>query len=212
MARDLSAAWRSIRRSASLTDQDGPTYHFCSASCRDKLFKVLQEYITSINPVCGMRVERATAANFARHEGKGFYFCSPGCKGRIEAESRQFLGLAPLSRAATVKVSIQARLPSRPRYRARQGAWMKDSSPITSESRSAAAALLTDISFHNRFTGPIAGSLVSAALVESDSAPSPKHATPRGIYGRTTRGIRIYLATSLVCWRSTWRSRRPVRS
>ena len=36
---------------------------------------------------------------------------------------------------------------------------------------------------------------MSAALVVSVVLPSPKPAKPRGIYDRTTRGIRIYLAT-----------------
>ncbi len=39
------------------------------------------------------------------------------------------------------------------------------------------------------------GFLASAALVLTVLLPSPKPAQPRGIYERTTRGIRIYLAT-----------------
>ena len=58
-----------------------------------------------------------------------------------------------------------------------------------------AAALLTFISFHNLFAGTVIGFLVSAALVVSVVLPSPKPLQPRGIYDRTTRGIRIYLAT-----------------
>lgn len=58
-----------------------------------------------------------------------------------------------------------------------------------------AAALLTVISFHNLFAGTVIGFLVSAALVVSVVLPSPKPTKPRGIYDRTTRGIRIYLAT-----------------
>jgi MFS family permease len=58
-----------------------------------------------------------------------------------------------------------------------------------------AAALLTVMSFHNLFTGTVLGFLVSAILVVSVVLPS--HAIPerRSIYDRTTRGIRIYLAT-----------------
>lgn len=58
-----------------------------------------------------------------------------------------------------------------------------------------AAALLTVISFHNLFAGTVIGFVVSAALVVSVALPSPKPAKPRGIYQRTTRGIKIYLAT-----------------
>jgi H+ antiporter protein len=58
-----------------------------------------------------------------------------------------------------------------------------------------AAALLTFISFHNLFAGTVIGFLISAALVVSVVLPTPKPSQPRGIYDRTTRGIRIYLAT-----------------
>lgn len=58
-----------------------------------------------------------------------------------------------------------------------------------------AAALLTVMSFHNLFTGTVLGFLASALLVVS--VVLPPHAIPerRSIYDRTTRGIRIYLAT-----------------
>nr|WP_308238058.1 MFS transporter [Phenylobacterium sp. J367] len=59
-----------------------------------------------------------------------------------------------------------------------------------------AAALLGVISFHGLFGGTVIGFLASAALVVSVAVPQPKPA-PRtgGIYARTTRGTRIYLAT-----------------
>lgn len=58
-----------------------------------------------------------------------------------------------------------------------------------------AAALLAVISFHNLFAGTVIGFLISAALVVSVVLPSPMPSRPRSIYDRTTRGIRIYLAT-----------------
>jgi H+ antiporter protein len=58
-----------------------------------------------------------------------------------------------------------------------------------------AAALLALVSFHSLFAGTVIGFLVSAALVVSVLLPSPRPSAPRGIYDRTTRGIRIYLAT-----------------
>ncbi|TJU93180.1 MAG: MFS transporter, partial [Mesorhizobium sp.] len=58
-----------------------------------------------------------------------------------------------------------------------------------------AAALLSVISFHSLFAGTVIGFLASAALVVSVMLPSPKPSRPRGIYDRTTRGLRIYLAT-----------------
>ncbi|MBN9670846.1 MFS transporter [Roseibium aggregatum] len=58
-----------------------------------------------------------------------------------------------------------------------------------------AAALLTVVSFPVLFGGTVLGFLASSALVVSVTLPSPKPAVPRGIWDRTTRGIRIYLAT-----------------
>ena len=58
-----------------------------------------------------------------------------------------------------------------------------------------AAALLTVVSFHDLFAGTVIGFLFSAALVVTVALPSPRASAPRGIYERTTRGMRIYLAT-----------------
>ena len=58
-----------------------------------------------------------------------------------------------------------------------------------------AAALLVVVGFSQLFVGTVIGFLASALLVVSVALPSPLPAERRGIYDRTTRGIRIYLAT-----------------
>lgn len=59
-----------------------------------------------------------------------------------------------------------------------------------------AAILLTVVSFQALFLGTVAGFLASAALVVSVVLPRPPVRPDRdGLYDRTTRGIRIYLAT-----------------
>ncbi len=58
-----------------------------------------------------------------------------------------------------------------------------------------AAVLLTVIGFHDLFAGTVVGFLASALFVVSVALPSPKPGERRGIYDRTTRGLRIYLAT-----------------
>ena len=58
-----------------------------------------------------------------------------------------------------------------------------------------AAALLTVVSFPALFGGTVVGFVASAALVAGTVLPSPRSQAPRGIWDRTTRGIRIYLAT-----------------
>ena len=58
-----------------------------------------------------------------------------------------------------------------------------------------AGLLLVVVSYNSLFLGTVVGFAASAALVVSVLLPSPKPSEPRGIYDRTTRGIRIYLAT-----------------
>ena len=43
----------------------------------------------AVDPVCGMPVERGTAAAVAAHAGRSYFFCSPGCKARFEADPRR---------------------------------------------------------------------------------------------------------------------------
>ncbi|WP_335947710.1 MFS transporter [Salipiger bermudensis] len=58
-----------------------------------------------------------------------------------------------------------------------------------------AALLLVVMASGTLFVGTAIGFLASALLVVSVMLPSPKASEQRGIYDRTTRGIRIYLAT-----------------
>ena len=58
-----------------------------------------------------------------------------------------------------------------------------------------AAALLTVIGYHDLFAGTVVGFLASAALVVSVVLPTHPAPERRGIFDRTTRGLRIYLAT-----------------
>lgn len=58
-----------------------------------------------------------------------------------------------------------------------------------------AAVLLTVMSYNTLFLGTVVGFGASALLVLTVVLPSPKVTVPRGIYDRTTRGLRIYLAT-----------------
>ncbi|MDF0599410.1 MFS transporter [Psychromarinibacter sp. C21-152] len=58
-----------------------------------------------------------------------------------------------------------------------------------------AALLLALVSYNALFFGTVAGFAASAGLVLSVLLPGPGPSEPRGIYDRTTRGLRIYLAT-----------------
>ena len=41
--------------------------------------------------VCGMRVDPATAAGSAMHDGKTYYFCGKGCLQRFQADPKKYL-------------------------------------------------------------------------------------------------------------------------
>ncbi|MCT4555178.1 MAG: MFS transporter [Pelagimonas sp.] len=58
-----------------------------------------------------------------------------------------------------------------------------------------AGLMLLFLSYDALFMGTGIGFAASALLVLSVSIPSPKPTPPRGIYERTTRGMRLYLAT-----------------
>ncbi|AXI53840.1 MFS transporter [Sulfitobacter sp. JL08] len=58
-----------------------------------------------------------------------------------------------------------------------------------------AAIVLVFVSYQALFFGTVIGFVGSALLVVSVLLPSPQETTRRGIYDRTTRGMRIYLAT-----------------
>ena len=53
----------------------------------------------TIDPVCGMTVEPATAAGSWDHEGRRYYFCNPSCLERFQREPEQFLQPQALSQA-----------------------------------------------------------------------------------------------------------------
>ncbi|WP_018952456.1 MFS transporter [Thioalkalivibrio sulfidiphilus] len=58
-----------------------------------------------------------------------------------------------------------------------------------------AAALLMFVTYSVLFTGTVFGFLASAVLVLSVVLPSPHPGRPRGIWDRTTRGLRLYVAS-----------------
>jgi Cu+-exporting ATPase len=42
------------------------------------------------DPVCGMIVSRADVAGESGYQGKTYYFCSPSCKERFDADPARF--------------------------------------------------------------------------------------------------------------------------
>jgi Cu+-exporting ATPase len=43
------------------------------------------------DPVCGMAVSRSDVAGSSKYQDKTYYFCSPACKERFDADPAPFL-------------------------------------------------------------------------------------------------------------------------
>lgn len=43
------------------------------------------------DPVCGMQIEQADAAGQSEYEGRTYYFCSPVCKEKFDANPTRFI-------------------------------------------------------------------------------------------------------------------------
>ncbi len=44
-----------------------------------------------IDPVCGMAVSRSDVSGESTYQGKPYYFCSPGCKDRFDADPARYV-------------------------------------------------------------------------------------------------------------------------
>jgi Cu+-exporting ATPase len=51
-----------------------------------------EEALMERDVVCGMQVDPATAAGKSEYNGKTFYFCSPICKKKFDANPGQYAG------------------------------------------------------------------------------------------------------------------------
>lgn len=62
-----------------------------------------------IDPVCGMKVDPATARHRHEHAGRTYYFCSQRCVERFAANPEHYLALAPSARsmAAAQPIALQ---------------------------------------------------------------------------------------------------------
>jgi Cu+-exporting ATPase len=60
-------------------------------------FKVLQPSaeLLETDPVCHMKVDPVKAAGTAEHDGKTYYFCSPGCVQKFKADPAKYLAAPP---------------------------------------------------------------------------------------------------------------------
>lgn len=74
------------------TQFEDEDFHFCCNGCRTKFDNDPMSYLTTIDPVCGMTVDkRKKADNNHVHDGKTYYFCCQGCVGKFSADPEKYL-------------------------------------------------------------------------------------------------------------------------
>jgi len=61
----------------------------------------------AIDPVCGMRVVKETAAGKTEYQGETYYFCNPHCQQEFEKAPQAYLGAAGVSFMQRVKNVLQ---------------------------------------------------------------------------------------------------------
>ena len=89
------------------------------------------------DPVCGMEVDPHQAAGQAEHRGATYYFCSPGCQAKFEADQDRYLQAEPQPPAAATARERLSSTPARCTRRsgarvpahARSAGWRSNRSP-----------------------------------------------------------------------------------
>jgi P-type Cu+ transporter len=65
------------------------------------------------DPVCGMKVNPATATHLHQHAGNNYYFCCAGCADKFKAEPQKYLGTnsRPQPELVTLGAPVAAKMP-----------------------------------------------------------------------------------------------------
>ena len=57
--------------------------------------------------ICGMEVDEKRAAGKSEYEGRPYYFCSPGCQQRFEADPARYSDPRTAHQDATHQLTVQ---------------------------------------------------------------------------------------------------------
>jgi len=80
-------AWMPPGRRLAVMANDTPK----PAGCRGGGGRAATPEQRHLDPVCGMRVDEASAAATAEHDGQTYHFCSRGCRDRFVADPPRYL-------------------------------------------------------------------------------------------------------------------------
>ena len=153
---------------------------------------------SATDPVCGMRVDPASAKHSAEFAGKTYYFCSAGCREKFLAEPRRYVGEAPAEAAPSAPAGTIYTCPMHPEVRQVGpgscpicGMALE---PVTPAAETGPNPELADMTL--RFwvavalAIPVAGLEMAGHVVNLDAIVNPQ----------TTNWIQLVLATPVVLW------------
>jgi Cu+-exporting ATPase len=96
----------------------GTTYYFCNPRCRERFAADPASFLgapaatIATDPVCGMKVNTATARGGSHAHGKTYWFCSPRCRERFAAEPEHWLSRGPSMAAMAAPASAPTPAPA----------------------------------------------------------------------------------------------------
>jgi len=99
-------------------DHAGQTYYFCCGGCQTAFKTAPDQFLTALDPVCGMTVASTGSAITHEHAGQTYYFCCDGCRTKFQAAPDRYL--APASSGPDVGSAVS---PDAPDDGSHPGAW-----------------------------------------------------------------------------------------
>jgi Cu+-exporting ATPase len=189
-------------------EHDGRRYYFCCNGCRTKFAADPAKYLakaaapqtapaTVTDPVCGMKIDPATAAGSLAQGATTYYFCSTHCLQRFKADPRKFLGQVA-SVPETAPEGARYTCPMHPEI-VQDG---PGSCPLCGMALVPIAGTgVTDDSELRDLTRRFrAGAVLSIPLVILAMAPMLGYHEPFGLMPRVRGWIEFVLGTPVVLW------------
>jgi Cu+-exporting ATPase len=65
--------------------------HKTGCRCCNTQQKAVAKAAIDIDPVCGMKIDIATATQKVEHQGRDYFFCCAGCKSRFVTDPALYL-------------------------------------------------------------------------------------------------------------------------
>ena len=99
-------------------EHNGKTYYFCCDGCRSMFVASPEKFVKdaapaapavadlAVDPVCGMKVDPATAKHRTEHAGKSYFFCSARCREKFAADPAPYLAPPPAPQTPSFSSAI----------------------------------------------------------------------------------------------------------